>query len=185
MSPRAMRCSKFVWLALIVLWTMPARAAVEISFHSKDFGVTFPHAFVVLTGTVDATGEAVDTNYGFTVRHLVGPSVLLGRVQGVVESVGPGYVENSNRHFSMVLSDDQFRQVVALVERWHNLPQPSYSLDRRNCVTFVAEIAELLGLEAETRGLMRRPRAFLDRVRERNAARIAAAAGAAAPSSAR
>ena len=99
----------------------PAAAAVEIRFHSKDFG-QLPARLRRLTGTVDATGEAVDTNYGFTVRHLVGPSVLLGRVQGVVESVGPGYVENSNRHFSMVLSDDQFRQVVALVERWHDLP---------------------------------------------------------------
>lgn len=172
-------------LASLLCFAAPAAAAVQIAFHSKDFGTTFPHAFVVLTGTVDATGEAVNANYGFTVRNLIGPSVLLGRVRGVVESVGPGYVENSNRHFSMVLSDDQFRQVVALVERWHDLPQPSYSLDRRNCVTFVAEVAELLGLEAETRGLMRRPRAFLDRVRERNAERIAAAAGVAAPSSAR
>jgi len=185
MFARLTRSSLFLLLALILVKATPAAAAVEISFHSKDFGTSFPHAFIVLTGTVDATGEAVDTNYGFTVRHLVGPSILLGRVQGVVESVGPGYVENSNRHFSMVLSDDQFRQVVALVERWHNLPQPSYSLDRRNCVTFVAELAEVLGLEAETRGLMRRPRAFLDRVRERNAERIAAAAGAAAPSSTR
>ena len=163
-------------LAVLMVWAAPARAAVEIEFHSKDFGVSFPHAFVVLRGTVDATGERVDTNYGFTVRHLVGPSLLFGPVQGVVESVGPDYVEHSNHHFSMTLSDPQFREVVALVERWRALPQPSYRLDRRNCVSFVAEVATLLGLEADTRGLMRRPRAFLDRVRERNAPRIAAAA---------
>ena len=185
MFARLTRSSLFLLLVLLLVKATPAAAAVEISFHSKDLGTSFPHAFIVLTGTVDASGEAVNANYGFTVRNLVGPSVLLGRVRGVVDSVGPGYIENSNRHFSMVLSDDQFRQVVALVERWHGLPQPSYSLDRRNCVTFVAEVAELLGLEADTSGLMRRPRAFLDRVRERNAERIAAAAGAAAPSSAR
>ena len=148
----------------------PAAAAVEISFHSKDFGTTFPHAFIVLGGSLDETGEPVDANYGFTVRHLIGPSVLFGRVQGMIESVDDGFVEHSNRHFSMVLTDSQYRQVIELVERWRQLPQPSYALDRRNCVSFVAEVATLLGLQAETSGLMRRPRAFLDRVRERNLA---------------
>ena len=159
----------------------PAAAAVEITFHSKDFGTTIPQAFVVLRGTVDSTGEPVDANYGFTVRHLIGPSVLFGRVEGTIESVGKGFVEHSNRHFNLTLSDAQYREVLDLVERWRALPQPSYSLDRRNCVSFVAEIATLLGLEAETRGLMRRPHAFLDRVRERNSARLAASAPAATP----
>jgi hypothetical protein len=162
-------------LGLLCLWCAPAPAAVEIRFHSKDFGVSFPHAFIVLTGTVDATGEPVDANYGFTVRHLIGPSILFGRVQGVVESVGPGFIEGSNRHFSMALTDDQYRQVMELVERWRELPQPSYSLERRNCVSFVAEVATLLGLQADPRGLMRRPRAFLDRVRAQNVALIAPA----------
>lgn len=161
----------------LLFWAAPAPAAVEINFHSKDFGVTFPHAFIVLSGTVDETGEPVDANYGFTVRHLIGPSILFGRVQGTIESVDSGFVEHSNRHFAMTLTDEQYRAVMALVERWRTLPQPSYSLDRRNCVTFVAEVASLLGLEAETRGLMRRPRAFLDRVRERNLARLEAAPG--------
>ena len=179
------------WLAALalLLGAVPARAAVEITFHSKDFGTSFPHAFVVLSGTVDETGDAVDANYGFTVRHQIGPSVLFGRVQGVVESVGRNYVEHSNRHFSLTLTDAQYRAVLELVQRWRNLPQPSYSLERRNCVSFVAEVATLLGLEADPRGLMRRPRAFLDRVRERNAALIAAqptvVPAAAAPSSLR
>jgi hypothetical protein len=168
-------CWRLAALALLI-WAAPAPAAVEIAFHSRDFGVTFPHAFVTVAGTIDETGEPVDANYGFTVRHLIGPSILFGRVQGMIESVDRAFVENSNRHFAMTLSDDQYRAVMALVERWRALPQPSYSLDRRNCVTFVAEVASLLGLEAETRGLMRRPRAFLDRVRDSNAERIAAAA---------
>lgn len=172
----SIRARLFGWLALLLLWCSPAQAAVEIRFHSKDLGTSFPHAFIVLTGALDATGEPVDANYGFTVRHQIGPSVLFGRVQGVVESVRAGYIEGSNRHFTMVLTDDQYRQVMALVERWRKLPQPSYSLDRRNCVSFVADVATLLGLQADTRGLMRRPRAFLDRVRQQNAELIAAAA---------
>ena len=172
MPAPAGRFSLLALLALFRAWAAPAHGAVEIEFHSKDFGVSFPHAFIVLTGTVDATGEAVDANYGFTVRHLIGPSVLFGRVQGVVESVGRDYVEHSNHHFSMRLTDEQYAQVMALVEHWRSLPQPSYSLDRNNCVSFVAEVAALLGLEADPHGLMRRPKAFLDRVRERNFARI-------------
>jgi hypothetical protein len=160
------------------LWAAAAQAAVEIQFHSKDFGATFPHAFIVLRGTVEATGEAVDANYGFTLRHLVGPSALLGPVDGVIESESAGYVAGSNFHFAMLLSDGEYRAVMALVEHWRTLPQPSYRLMRRNCVTFVAEVATLLGLTADTNGLMRRPRAFLDRVRMANAAAIAARAPA-------
>ena len=162
--------------ALLCSWISPAQAAVQISFHSKDFGSSFPHAFVVFSGTLDTTGEAVEGNYGFTVRHLIGPSFLFGRVQGMVLSESAEYVEGTNHHFTMVLTDDQYHQIMALVETWRNLPQPSYSLERRNCVSFVAEVATLLGLQADPRGLMRRPRAFLDRVREQNLALIDAAA---------
>lgn len=159
---------------MLCLWAGPAEAAVEIRFHSKDFGASFPHAFIVLEGTLDATGERVGENYGFTVRNQIGPSVLFGPVQGEVVSEGATYVANSNTHFALTLSDDEYRLVMALVERWRTLPQPSYRLDNRNCVSFVAEVATLLGLTAETRGLMRRPRAFLDRVRIANTASIAA-----------
>ena len=172
---RRLRLCALAWLGLL-LCTGTARAAVEIRFHSKDFGATFPHAFIVLHGTVDSTGEAVDANYGFTVRHLVGPSALLGPVEGVVESEGAAYISGSNFHFALVLTDEEYRRVAALVEHWRTLPQPSYRLTRRNCVSFVAEIAAMLGLSADPRGLMRRPRAFLDRVRAANAALIAARA---------
>jgi hypothetical protein len=170
----------WLWLALLVWAASPAQAAVELSFHSKDLGATFPHAFIALDGTLEATGEPVSGNYGFTVRHLIGPSVLFGPVQGTMISEPEAYVAGANHHFTLVLSDDQYRQVIALVERWRALPQPSYSLARRNCVTFVAEVAALLGLHADTSGLMRRPRAFLDRVRRDNMAAIAAFGRAAA-----
>jgi hypothetical protein len=161
------------FLALLCFGAGPARAAVEIGFHSKDFGATFPHAFIVLRGTVDATGEQIDANYGFTVRNQIGPSILFRPVRGVMISQSPAYVAGSNHHFSMVLTDEQYRQVVALIDRWRALPQPSYRLDRRNCVSFVAEVATMLGLQADPRGLMRRPRAFLDRVRRQNLAILA------------
>jgi hypothetical protein len=158
------------WLkALLLLWLLAgpvrASAAVEISFHSRDFGSTYPHAFIALRGTLDATGERVEGDYGFTVRHLVGPSILVGPVGGQVISEGPVYVARGRRHFALILSDDEYRRVMRLVDRWRNLPQPSYDLRRRTCVTFVAEVAAILGLEIAVDGaLLRRPRAFLDRV---------------------
>jgi hypothetical protein len=161
-------------LALLSPVAGHADAAVEITFRSKDFGATFPHGFVSLSGRLDATGERVNANYGFTVRHLIGPSVLFGPVQGEVVSMDAFYVASSNRHFTMVLTDAQYRRVIDLVAQWRALPQPSYSLDRRNCVSFVAAVAATLGLRADASGLMRRPRAFLDRVLRDNRPLLAA-----------
>jgi len=54
-----------------------ASASVEIAFYSRELGGNnFPHAFVALRGTVDSTGERVDTSYGFT-AHSVTPVIAL------------------------------------------------------------------------------------------------------------
>ena len=179
MIPRRMRSnirngSRWLILGLTLLWPSAAAAAVEISFHSRAFGSSFPHALIMLRGTLDATGEPIDASYGFTVRHQIGPSVLFGPVQGHITRHGGDYVAGTRRHFSLQLSDEQYARVIQLVVRWQALPQPSYHLDRRNCVTFVAAVATELGLSASTdRATIRRPRAFLDRVEQANRQRIA------------
>ena len=69
---------------------VPAHAAVEIAFYSRELGGNnFPHAFVRLLGTVDSTGEQVDTSYGFTARA-VSPAILFGSVPGAVLRRGRG-----------------------------------------------------------------------------------------------
>ena len=55
---------------LLLLMAAPGRAAVEISFYSHEFGANFPHAFVVLAGTDDRSGQRIDANYGFTATHV-------------------------------------------------------------------------------------------------------------------
>ena len=158
-----------------------ARAAVEIAFYSRDQGVDFPHAFVVLKGAVDATGEAVDANFGFTPKH-ISPAVLMGSVGGKVVSVEADYIALSNRHFALVLSDEQYRAVMARVEAWRNRPQPNYNLNRRNCVVFVAELATAAGIDGSPEpGLMKKPKTFLNLLRDRNAPLIAAPSGAPPP----
>ncbi len=158
-----------LWLAALLLISAPSHAAVEIAFYSRELGGNnFPHAFVSLRGTLDATGEAVDINYGFTAKAIT-PALLWGSVAGEVIVEGPRQIARSERQFVMTLSDAQYHAVMAVVEEWRSRVQPSYNLNRRNCVHFVAEIARNIGLRVENaERLMKRPRSFLLHVRGQN-----------------
>ena len=161
----------WLWLAVLaaLLLSSPAAAAVEIAFYSRELGGNnFPHAFVTLRGTVDATGEAVDTSYGFTAKA-VSPAILFGSVPGEVVVEGPRQVERSTRQFALRLSDERYFTVLAVVESWRARAQPSYHMNRRNCVHFVAELAAAAGLRVEQpERLMKRPRSFLQHIRGLN-----------------
>jgi hypothetical protein len=160
-----------VLLGALLLAGLPAKAlaAVEIAFYSRELGGNnFPHAFVALHGTVDSTGEVVDTSYGFTAKAVT-PALLFGSVSGEVVVEGPEQISRSDRQFAVTLTDDQYRQVMAVVDAWRNREQPSYNLNRRNCVHFVGGLAEAVGLNVEYVGrLMKRPRSFLQHVRSLN-----------------
>ena len=155
-------------LVLLLVQPLAAQAGVRIDFYSRHQARHFPHAFVVLRGTVDATGEAVDANYGFT-PYGIGPALLVGPVRGKVASADAAYVARAVRWLSLELTDEEYRRVTAVVEEWRARPQPSYHLDDRNCVTFVAAVAAAAGLDppAEPR-LMKKPAAFLQALRNRN-----------------
>lgn len=163
-------------MCLIVIagcWSSAAAAAVEIHFYSKDFASTFPHAFVRLTGTVDSTGEQVDTNYGFTPVRL-NPSILMGPVKGMIQTVEPKYVARSDKHFTLTLTEDQYRMVLARIDGWRTAAQPNYRLETRNCVYFVADMATALGLQAPPApGLMKKPKTYLRKVTQDNLTVIA------------
>ena len=167
-----MRPIGLILFALLAAWPIEAAAEVQIQFYSKDFGSSFPHAFVRLAGTVDSTGERVDTNYGFTAAKL-GVSILAGPVKGKIQTVDPAYVRRSDLHFGLTLSDDQYRSVLQVVDNWRQAPQPSYLLNSRNCVFFVADVATALGLSAPPAPkLMKKPKSFLDKVTRDNAGLI-------------
>ena len=159
----------FLGLLLVVGLPAHALAAVEIAFYSRELGGNnFPHAFVALHGTVDSTGEAVDTSYGFTAKAVT-PALLFGSVSGEVIVEGPEQIARSDRQFAVTLTDDQYRAVMAVVDSWRNREQPSYNLNRRNCVHFVGGLAEAVGLRVNYPGrLMKRPRSVLQHVRELN-----------------
>jgi hypothetical protein len=165
------RAALRLWLLALLLFGLaaPATAAVEIAFYSRELGGNnFPHAFVALRGTVDATGERVDTTYGFTAKAVT-PAILFGSVAGEIVVEGERQIARSTRQFAVILPDQRYRAVMAVVERWRSRPQPSYNLNRANCVHFVAELAEAVGLRVErVQRLMKRPRSFLQHVRGLN-----------------
>jgi hypothetical protein len=168
-----MRRLRLFLFLLLLGFGAAANAAVDISFYSKDMASSFPHAYVRLTGTVEQTGQAIDENYGFTPVS-VGPGILFGSVRGMIESADQQYIARSDRHFSLRLTDEQYRKVVAIIDKWRNAPQPSYRLNGRNCVTFVADIAATLGLSAPViPKLMKKPKSYLNEITQLNAAVIA------------
>jgi len=146
-------------LALFLLPT-PAAAQVVLSFYSHELGSSFPHAFVVLKGKTEE-GRDVDTNFGFTAKTLT-PAILMGSVRGVVETSKPSYVASSDRQFSVQLDDRQFKDVLAVVERWRTRPGKSYNLNKSNCIQFVGEVAQAVGLKVVfEKALIKKPRSFL------------------------
>src|SRR3546814_7177994 len=88
-------------------------------FYSHDFGDRFPHAFIVMKGSLDATGEVVDVNYGFTATS-VSPAILFGSVKGKVESSKPDYIEKSDRQFDVTVDDATYGRILAKVAEWRD-----------------------------------------------------------------
>jgi hypothetical protein len=154
---------KIIFLLALLLWPSAAAAKVTVTFYSRELGVYFPHAFVRVTGATDAEPDKpIDTNYGFTAKSVT-PAILLGPVAGEMKPANPTYVSRSDSHFSMVLTDAQYDQLLAVVKKWGSLPQPSYDLHRANCVFFVGDVARALGLTVDDSQprLMTRPRSYI------------------------
>lgn len=156
-----LRLASLSIIAVLIQLPVPAQAEVVATFYSHDFGDHFPHAFVKLEGKVDATGETVDTNYGFTAVS-VSPAILMGSVKGMIETKDAKYIANSDPHFSVKLSDTEYARFMAFVGKWRTLPGKSYNLGKRNCVHFAMEAAALLGLSVNRNSrYFKKPKTFL------------------------
>lgn len=155
------RITALIVALLLVFAPGLARAEVMATFYSHDFGDHFPHTFIKLKGTVDKTGEMVDINYGFTAVNTT-PAILWGSVKGKIETKDAKYIEDSNPHFTLKLSDAQYESLIVHVDAWRNKPQKSYNLERSNCIHFVMEAAELLGLNVNRESkFFKKPKSFV------------------------
>ncbi|MEP3049929.1 MAG: hypothetical protein ABJP48_09760 [Erythrobacter sp.] len=152
---------------MALLWSGPAFAQVQMSFHSFNGSVLFgryPHAFIALEGTLQSTGEAINENYGFTARS-VSPAILRGPVEHEISVEEPKYLRKTNRHFTITLTDNQYRQVISEMRNWRDAPGRYYSLDTRNCIHFVGAIAQIVGLRVEyPENMLRRPKKWLNHI---------------------
>jgi hypothetical protein len=161
------RIAALVALACLA-FAQPVLAQVRLSFHSFNgsmFG-RYPHAFIVLEGTLDATGQPVNENYGYTAVAIT-PAVLVGAVPGEIYVEKPKYIQSTNRHFTVAISDAQYYAIIAEKNRWARAP---YLLDTHNCTHFVARIAEMVGLRDTLvpKNLVRKPKAWLNLVARAN-----------------
>jgi hypothetical protein len=65
--------------------------------------------------------------------------------------------------------------VKATIEKWRQLKQPSYNLNRQNCVFFVGDVAASLGMKADTpKELMKKPRSYSEYIVSTNREWLAA-----------
>ena len=157
-------------LAALAAWSVPAQAEVQVSFHSFNgsFFGRYPHAFVVFEGTLEATGETVNENYGFSART-AGPNVLMGPTEHGIYTEKPRYIRTTNRHFTVTVSDATYRRMKQEVIAWRDAPVKYYDLDTRNCIHFVGRIAELAGLRVDyPSDMLRKPKRWLNHVAQLN-----------------
>ena len=158
-------------VALIALtWSGTAFAEVRMHFHSFDGSVLFgryPHAFVVLEGTLD-NGTRVDENFGFTAKKTT-TAILDGPVEHTIMTETDKSIRSTNRHFTVTLTDAEYARVKREVAAWKNAPGKFYDLDRRNCIHFVGRMAQLAGLKVTyPASMLRRPKQWLNHVSKLN-----------------
>ncbi|WP_284124219.1 hypothetical protein [Parerythrobacter aestuarii] len=145
-------------------WSSTAMAEVKMHFHSFNGSVLFgryPHAFVVLEGTL-ANGTKVDENFGFSALKTT-PAILNGPVKQAIIHEEPKMIRKTNRHFTLTISDQQYHRIKREVAAWRDAPGDFYDLEKRNCIHFVGRMAELAGLKVEyPQKMLRRPKKWLN-----------------------
>lgn len=170
MMKRLSRLATLLLAVVALAWSGAAFAAVQIHFHSFNGSVLigrYPHTFIVLDGTL-SDGTVVNENYGFSARSVT-PAILNGPVEHMVLAETEKSVRNTNRHFSMTITDAQYRRIITEVRAWQNAPGKYYDLETRNCIHFVGAMAVILGLKVDyPDNMLRRPKKWLNHITEMN-----------------
>jgi len=162
---RRMRRAGLLGLMLALI-AGSAWAEVTLTFYAhpgarvRDGNLLFPHAFVHATGSLEDTGDVVDWSAGFTARN-PGPQLLFSRGVGVVEHPNPRYVGEGKPYLRLTVSDAAYRAVRARADWWNSPEGWVYDLRRRNCITYIADLARVAGLQTADEPSMK-PGTFLE-----------------------
>jgi hypothetical protein len=151
---------------LLALVAGSAWAEVTVTFYAhpgariRGGDLLFPHAYVHAEGAVEATGEPVDWSAGFTAKS-PGPHLLFMRGGGVVARPEARYVHEGRPFLQLTVDDATWYALKARAE-WWNTPEGSvYDLRRRNCISFIADLARVVGLQTAEEPSMK-PGTFLE-----------------------
>lgn len=171
MSRYATRVLAAALLALAALVTPAAAwADVAVTFHSFSGSFLtgrYPHAFVAFDGTL-TNGEKVHTNYGYSAVS-AGPGVLAGPVRQGVYVEKEKYIRTTNSHFTVTVSDETYRRMMAEMVAWRDKPGNNYDLDRNNCIHFAGAIMQLAGLKVDyPAAMVRHPKEWMNHIAELN-----------------
>jgi hypothetical protein len=151
---------------LLALVAGQAWAAVTLTFYAhpgsrvRNGELLFPHAYVHATGTLDDTGEAVDWSAGYTAKN-PGPQLLFARGVGEVRNPDARYVSEGKPYLRLTLTDAAYREIRARADWWNSPEGRVYDLRQRNCISFVADLARLAGLQTAAEPSMK-PGTFLE-----------------------
>lgn len=151
---------------LLALLAGPALAAVTITFYAHPGArvrggyLLFPHAYVQAVGTLDETGEAVDWAAGFTAKN-PGPQLLFARDRGQVLTPDVRYIGEGRPYLTLIVSDATYRALRERADWWNGPEGWVYDLRRRNCITFIADLARVAGLRTAAEPSMK-PGTFLE-----------------------
>ena len=151
-----------------IIVAAPAFAEVRAHFHSFNGSVLvgrYPHTFVIFEGELERTGERIDENWGFSARRSSLAALRGKPVEHMMLSEKPATIGRTNRHFTLILSDEQFHLLKREIAAWRDAPGKFYDLDTRNCIHFIGRLAELAGLRVEyPPEMLRKPKAWLNHI---------------------
>lgn len=158
---------------LALLIAFPAAAAVRVTFYSHPWSAggdgQYPHAFIRVTGQPAWAEAPIDETYGFTTKQ---QALVFFKARGFVEGARPDYVARSTPYFWIEISDDDYRRLRERIDTWNHAPGSDYNLYHRNCIVFVADLAQSLGLSVgDTRTLD--PDIFMSDLERLNATKVA------------
>jgi len=187
----ALRLGRFVLAGLVLLMASAgaARCETTVAFYSHGWGVAgsgmlyFPHAFVVIRRSSATADPPQEEAFGYTAADPNDITVFAHSARGMVNQPDPTYRKRATLHFTVTASEDQYAALKKVVDAWGGQGAPLYDLKTHNCVGFVAELANALGLQIPAT-IGEDPAKFLEGVRRLNAGRLieaSADAPAAAP----
>lgn len=153
---------RFASSLLLMFAAVPAYADVEVSFWAHEAGIELPHTFFNIKGVV--RGKAVEGSWGYTPISIT-PAILWGPVPGRIDLTDAPFIAQSHEMFRVRASDDAYDRLMGLVQKYGTKPGSIYYMNSHNCVSFVGEAAQIVGLKVVFDGkLIKKPTPFLKSV---------------------